>query len=62
MMAPWQAAARMAAAWLVASCWAKVSSFSSFSSSSWSAAAAAAAMRSWRSVLWITALRQVLVA
>ena len=53
----------MAAAWLVASRWAEVSSFSS-SSSSWSAAAAAAAAaaRSWRSALWIAVLRRVLAA
>ena len=51
----------MAAAWLVASRWAEVSSFSSSSSSS-SAAAAAAAVGSWRSALWIAALRQASVA
>ena len=51
----------MAVAWLVASCWAEVSSFSSSSSSSLSAAAAAAA-RSWRSALWIAVLRRVLAA
>ena len=45
----------MAAAWLVASRWAGVSSFSSSSSSS-AAAAAAAAARSWRSALWMAAL------
>ena len=52
----------MAVAWLVASHWAEVSSFSSSSSSSLSAAAAAAAARSWRSALWIAALRRVSAA
>ena len=51
----------MAAAWLVASRWAEVSSFSS-SSSSLSAAAAAAAARSWRSALWITVLSRASAA
>ena len=52
----------MAAAWLVASHWAGVSSFSSSSSSSSAAAAAAAAARSWRSALWMAALSQASVA